>query len=169
MKTALLALAFIAGTSILPISAQEEQAPAIRLLEMMNFKETALTAANAMFAPVLQNMKAQGLPQEAIDEISIAANAFFAKTYDNPELATEMAQVYSDNFSDAEIEELIMFYQTQLGQKTLLTMPQVMQQAAQLGQKYAMQNQAEFQQEIQDIMAKYSEEKAPAEEPAPNE
>ena len=48
-----------------------------------------------------------------------------------------------------------------------MTMPQIMQQSAMIGQKYAMKNQAELQQKIQEIIAKHTPNPEPAEEPAP--
>ena len=147
--------------------AAAEKTPALRLLEVIDFAATARAAADASFAPVIEQMKGQGLPDEAIVEVKAAADKFFTKTFDDPEITPELAKVYEGNFTNEEMEELLLFYKTPVGQKTLKTMPQVMQESGMVGQKIAAKNQAEFQGEMQAIMMKYQPTPAPAPEQAP--
>ena len=135
--------------------ATAEKSTALRLLEVIDFKSTARAAADASFAPVMDQMKGQGLPDEAIVEMKAAADKFFTRTFEDPELNPELAKVYENTFTNEEMEELIVFYKTPVGQKTLQTMPQVMQESGMVGQKIAAKNQAEFQGEMQAIMTKY--------------
>ncbi|MEP2776012.1 MAG: DUF2059 domain-containing protein [Luteolibacter sp.] len=167
IKPLLLAASLMTAAGVISATAQEEKSPAIRLLEVIDFATTARAAADASFAPVIEQMRGQGLPDEAIVEIKAAANKFFTKTFEDPEINGELAKVYENNFSNEEMEELLAFYQTPVGKKSLETMPQVMQQSGAVGQKFAEKNQAEFQAEMQAIMMKYQPAPAPA--PAPSE
>ncbi|MGJ8644493.1 MAG: DUF2059 domain-containing protein [Luteolibacter sp.] len=153
----LIAATLITAVAPLAANAQEEKSPAIRLLEVIDFAATARAAADASFAPVIEQMKGQGLPDEAIVEIKAAADKFFSKTFEDPEIMGELANVYENNYTDEEMEELLMFYETPVGKKSLQTMPQVMQESGAIGQKFAQKNQAEFQAEMQAIMMKYAD------------
>ncbi len=157
-------IAFAATASLLPLHAEEQKpSSAMELIDIMNFTETAKGSAAGSFAPILGQMKAQGLPPKAIEEVIAAAEEFFSKTFEDPDFRTEIAEVYEKNYSESELVELIAFYETPLGKKTLAAMPQVMQQSNLIGQKFALKNQAEFQAELQGIMMKHAP--APAAEP----
>lgn len=167
IKPLLLAASLISAAGALPATAQEEEkSPAARLLEVIDFAATARAAADASFAPVLQQLQAQGLPAEAITEVQAAATKFFTKTFEDPEINGELAKVYENNYTAEEMEELLLFYATPVGKKSLETMPQIMQESGAIGQKFAAKNQAEFQAEMQAIMAKYAPAPAPAPAPA---
>lgn len=148
------------------LRAAEETSPATRLIEVMNFSKTAKAGATAAFAPMIQQMKAQGMPEEAVKEVMAAADRFFTKTFSDPGIKTDLVKVYEDAYTKEEMEELLTFYETPVGKKSLAAMPQLMQESAVVGQKYAAKNQAEFQAEMQAIMAKH---KAKTSEPAPAE
>ncbi|MGC4015611.1 MAG: DUF2059 domain-containing protein [Luteolibacter sp.] len=132
-----------------------EKSPAERLLDTMDFQKTSLSAAKASFQPALEQFKKQGLPPEAIKELTAAADTFFVKTFSDPELVAAITKLYSDNFTAAELEELIKFYHTPVGKKALTTLPEIMGQAAQIGQEYAQKNAPGFQAEVQAILLKY--------------
>jgi hypothetical protein len=142
-------------------NAEEESTPSMRLVEMMNFNETAIDSALTAFKPMLQQFAQMGLPDEAVIEIEAAARAFFAKTFNDPEITRGIAEVYDRNFTPAEIEEMIIFYDSPLGRKVLASQPEVTNQRMELGQKIAEKNQAGFQQEMMEIMGRYQN----AEEP----
>lgn len=135
--------------------AEEEVRPAIKLLKAIDYVETAKQAAAGVMAPMIEQLKAQGLPDAAIKEFTEAADKFFTITFEDPDMEGEMAAIYEKHFTNEELEELLIFYQTPLGKKTLLTMPEVMQEGMQVGQKFAAKNQEKFQNEVRGIMEKY--------------
>lgn len=153
------AIVAIAGLSLAPAKAAEES-PAVELVKMMNLGENGKAAAIASFEPAIKQMQAQGLSDEAIVEIRAAADRFFDKTLTDPQMSVEMAKVYERNFTEAEIKELLAFYKTPLGRKTLETLPKVMAESSQVGQRLAMKNQASFQKEIEAIVAKHAGKKS---------
>ena len=160
MKTSfnLVLVAFVAVTGFSTPFAKsaEEKTPAVRLVEIMDFSGTAKSGAKLAFVQIMKQLESQGLPAEAMTEIEQAADEFFAKTFDDPDFPGEIAKVYVNNFTSQEIEELLAFYQTPTGKKALSTLPKVMSEGTQVGQKFAMKNQAEFQQQVQTIVEKYA-------------
>ena len=54
-------------------------------------------------------------------------------------LVDEIGQVYAQEFSHKEIKEIIAFYETPVGRKTLKKMPVIMQKSQALGQQWGMQ------------------------------
>ena len=54
-----------------------------------------------------------------------------------PEFVGLSARLYAEHFTEAELEELIVFYQTPVGQKVIAKLPILQQQAMQLGGLWA--------------------------------
>lgn len=70
------------------------------------------------------------------------------------ELQDSIVLIYADNFTAAELRELIAFYQTPTGQKLLEKTPLVMQQTMAAGRKFGEVAGAEAQQEMVDELRK---------------
>ena len=51
-----------------------------------------------------------------------------------PKLKPDMVKLYTTNFSESELKDLVAFYQSPLGKKVLEKMPQLTQQSAQMTQ-----------------------------------
>jgi uncharacterized protein len=55
----------------------------------------------------------------------------------NPEVLTTMiVPIYDKYYTQEDIKKMIEFYQTPLGKKLILTMPQIMQESMQVGQTW---------------------------------
>jgi len=151
--------ALCAITIIIPqsnlIAGEEEVSPAIRLLRKMDFEKTAIESASGMFEPMMNHFAQLGLPAEALKEIQGAMEKFMHEILSAPEIMTGVAKIYEDNFTPAEIEELIAFYDSPLGRKVIDAQPAIAQAAAELTMKTTMENQERLQQDITKIMEKY--------------
>lgn len=55
---------------------------------------------------------------------------------DYKELQSKVANVYANHFTSEDIDGLIKFYQTPLGQKTIKELPQIMQESMAVGQEW---------------------------------
>lgn len=128
------------------------KAAAEELISMVAPKEMFMESFNAVFASQVDQFKQMGLDQAKIDRIIEASKEFGAAVANDPELQTQMIKIYQDSFSESEITELIAFYKTPIGKKTLELMPQLIQEGAMVGQQIAMKHQAGFQTKIQAIM-----------------
>ncbi|WP_193196871.1 DUF2059 domain-containing protein [Nostoc sp. MG11] len=70
------------------------------------------------------------VPQKAWD-------TFLAELKPN-ELMNELIPVYAKYFTNEEIKQMIAFYETPLGKKTISVLPQISQESAEIGQKYGI-------------------------------
>ncbi len=66
------------------------------------------------------------------------------KTLSEERLAARMIDLYAEAFSEEEIRDLLAFYKTPTGKKTLEKMPILIQEGAQIGMDLAKENQAEL-------------------------
>lgn len=146
-------------TCVLPLHAADDEAkkmsPAAELLELMSFEANALSAARAGFDPAVQQFRDQGMPDAAIEEIQAAADRFFTKTFSDPALKQGLIDLYAESFTDDELHELIAFYNTRVGRKSLILIPDITNKAMAQGQKFAEKNSAQFQQEMAEIIQRY--------------
>jgi hypothetical protein len=79
---------------------------------------------------------------------------FFRKYMSYESLKPEIIKIYSENLSVKELNDIIAFYKTPTGQKTIEVMPQIMQQSMQLGSSKVQKHLPELQQEIEKAMLK---------------
>jgi uncharacterized protein len=56
-----------------------------------------------------------------------------------PELEDPVITIYDDNFSADEIKQLVAFYQSPVGRKIVIQLPQLMQQSVTIGQSWGQQ------------------------------
>ncbi|NDJ22220.1 DUF2059 domain-containing protein [Nostoc sp. B(2019)] len=70
------------------------------------------------------------VPQKAWD-------TFLAELKPN-ELMNELIPVYAKYFTNEDIKQMIAFYETPLGKKTISVLPQISQESAEIGQKYGI-------------------------------
>jgi hypothetical protein len=56
-----------------------------------------------------------------------------------PELEEPVITIYDDNFSADEIKQLVAFYESPVGRKIVIQLPQVMQQSVTMGQSWGQQ------------------------------
>jgi len=75
---------------------------------------------------------------------------FFRKHMSYETLKPDMVKIYADAFTATELRELITFYSTPTGKKTLEKMPVLMAQGGQIGAKRVQDNIQELQQMIKD-------------------
>lgn len=158
MKASILSAIFALSVSAFPHHAAAEEvpsSPAMRLLEVMEYEKTMLEASSAMIEPMMRQFEQLGLPPEALMEVRTAYEQFMHETFSDPAILQGMVEIYENNFTPAEIEELILFYDTPLGRKLILAEPAINSASMELGQKAAEKNQDEFQMTLMEIMQKH--------------
>lgn len=81
---------------------------------------------------------------EIVDEIrSVFQDAM-------PELMDSTAQIYADHFTQTELQEILVFYQTDTGRKTLEMLPQIMDESIRQSQSWAQKLVPTVQQRVAD-------------------
>lgn len=143
MKNLLIALAlglFIATT---PSQAKEQshQQTAEKLLDMMNMEQTLNRAIDQMLNIQLQRNPAMA-PYKTI------MLSFLNKYMGYEVVKSEVAGIYTESFSQKELNEIIAFYETPVGKKSVELMPELMNKGAQIGMTRVQNNMGELQQMI---------------------
>ena len=124
-KSLLLCLCLLAGG----VSAQEaERSPAEKLLEVTRYEEMSLDSAMAAFDGAMK-AQTESLPKAAVAEIREEALKLYKRIFTGEEARRKIVELYQKHFTDDELNEMIEFYSTPLGRKTLVMMPSIMQDA----------------------------------------
>jgi hypothetical protein len=138
--------------------AQEKEADIRRLIEMTGSSDLgAQLGKNVLdqILPTLENMFPPGPKREEI----VGAFRTKLKTRFNPQELTElMIPVYDKHMTREEIQELIEFYQTPLGQRVLKIMPAVMQESQAIGSQWG---EKIFQDVIREMEEEFPELRQP--------
>jgi len=132
---------------------EQEASPAIRLLEKMEFQKTAIESAVGMVELMIEHYPSSALTPEVIQEIRVACQKFMNNFFSDPDLFKGIAKIYEDNFTAAELEELIQLYDSPLGRKLIAAQPVVNQAAA----KLTMKAFVEITKVIEEIMVKHED------------
>lgn len=156
MKTLLQPLAYCAVLILACSTAWSEtnghRQAAEKLLELTNSDEVFMGAFMSAFEPFLDNLQQAGVSDEKIAEVRKAAREFATQVADDPELNNRMIDLYIESFSEAEMKDLIAFYETPAGEKFLTKMPELMQKGAVIGQEVAEKHQDDFSVKLQEIL-----------------
>ncbi len=130
----------ILGVFAGPARAQEPSAANVALAKEL----IILKGGNAMLDPVVpgviesaKNVFLQTNPMLGKDLNDVAAA--LRKEYDpkRDELVTQMARVYAQKFTDAELKDLLVFYKSPLGKKMITDEPQIIDQSMSRTQSWA--------------------------------
>ncbi len=87
-----------------------------------------------MFAQRFAEAKAPESKKATLETYQAKANAALDKAVGWEKIKPDLVTLYTSNFSEAEIKDLIAFYQSPLGKKVLEKMPTLTAQSAQLAQ-----------------------------------
>jgi len=94
-------------------------------------------------------MQAQLQMNPAMAPMQETFKKFIAKYMSWKSLEAEFVTIYMQNFSEAEMKQLLAFYRTPTGRKALKQMPKLMQQGAQVGARRVQEHMPELVQEVQ--------------------
>jgi uncharacterized protein len=136
----------------------------LELLEVMNVEKNAMAGAQAMFNVILEQNSAMAPYQDVLVK-------WAEKTLSWEKMGPRMTELYMKSFTETEVRELIAFYKTPTGQKTLQQMPTLMQEGAKIGADLAKEHQGELEEAIkvrQKELSEMLEPGAAEETPPPN-
>lgn len=74
---------------------------------------------------------------------------FFQKHMTWDVLKDDLLNLYTEHFSEAEMQELIGFYASETGQKSVSVIPDIMRRAGEIGVKRVQENMPELERMIQ--------------------
>jgi hypothetical protein len=87
-----------------------------------------------MFAQRFAETKAPASKQATLETYQAKANAALDQAIGWNKLQPDMVKLYTSNFTEKELKDLVAFYESPLGKKVLTKMPELTQQSAQLTQ-----------------------------------
>jgi len=146
---------------VLPLSAQERNKElATKLLEALEFEKSIIDTGDAGFATVKQSLAGQNLSDKEMAEVKDAFMAYMTRLASDPKLKERSIEAYQKHFNDAELEELIQFYQTPLGRKVKETQPGITGEIMQFSMKIAQDHVGPFQEALQKILERHAEKEA---------
>ena len=73
---------------------------------------------------------------------------FFSKYMSYDSLKPEMVEIYSEAFTASELKEIVAFYKTPTGRKSIKKMPELMAKGGQIGAQKVQDNIQELQEMI---------------------
>ena len=150
---------------------EESLAAAERLLNIMGTQEQMAESFQAAMTPMLQPMIQQlQLNAEQVEELNSIFTSWWEDDIDQTTIIDKFKQLYAETFTAEELTELELFYQTPLGKKMLVTLPEVTQKGMEIGMLAAGEKQPELTAKIEAFTEKIMKENAPkAEEPKEEE
>lgn len=99
-----------------------------------------------MKASIDATLEAQIAGNPAIGPFRDTMKQFFGKYMSWASLQEEFVTLYARNFTEAEIKQIVVFYKTPVGKKTLQLMPKLMQEGAEVGMKRVQDHMPELMQ-----------------------
>jgi len=110
--------------------------------------------------PSLDQMRAKGAPADLVESIHAEARNYYQENFKWEEMRPQMAKLYAAAFTQAELAEIIAFYQTPTGQKTLAKLPTLTQQSMVIGMGGIQANMPEFQRRVGVLIDDYKKKAA---------
>lgn len=144
-------------------SNEEALTAAGKLIEAMGIREEMANGFKAAMEPMLQPMIQQmGLKPAQIAELNAIFNSWWEDDIDQDAIISEYQALYANTFTAEELKELGLFYQTPLGKKMLMTMPELTQKGMQIGMTAAQAKQPELIAKMEAFQERITGENAPA-------
>ncbi|MGL6555255.1 DUF2059 domain-containing protein [Aeromonas dhakensis] len=116
--------------------------PAQELVSLLNSEQQAEQLQAQMIPLIIRGAgeHAQELAQHR-DVLEAWVNRYLSW----PAMSAEVAAIYRKHFTEAELKELIAFYQSPVGKKSLDTMPAIFQESSLVGKSLAERNMPALQ------------------------
>lgn len=125
---------------------------ALTLIEYAGTKAQAEAMIDQVFKVFLPRIKKNNpdLNQDDIGRLKDVVRSVFLENIDG--LRRKMVPVYAQNFTDSEIERLIDFFETPVGQKYAERLPTMMRQIGQIGRAWAKELQPELRLRVREAL-----------------
>ena len=128
---------------------------ATKLVELAGTKGLMQQSFEIGLKPALDRMRAQGMPDELVESIHTESQNFFKENFEWDEIEPQIAKLYADAFTEAELRELLAFYETPTGSKAVSQMPMLMQQGMAMAMGRIQTKMPEFQKKVNALIQAY--------------
>ena len=134
----------------------KDNSPTIELIKLLNVEDTMVNTSILTFAPFLETIRTKGMVEAGVQEVKDVSEVYFRKIASDPDFKKELAHIYEEKFTTNELKELVEFYKSPIGQKSLQLLPEMVNAASKLGEKYANKHASGFKEQLTPIMKKYA-------------
>ena len=132
---------------------------AFQILEITKAEQSMQTGLQSMVEPIVGGMRQSGMPEAAAQEVKQAINDWFTKEMKWADIKPKIADVYVQQFTEAELKELIAFYQSPTGKKALEKLPMVTRMSSAISSEYVKGKQESLKGKLKTIAEKYGSKK----------
>ncbi len=151
----------VAAALIAPVCrADDSLALANKYLDVSGISGGMQQSFEAGIKPALDRMRSQGMPAELVESIHAASQKFFADNFKWDDLKPQVAKLYAETFTEAELRDIVAFYETPTGQKVAAKLPGLFQQATALSMTRIQEKMPEFQQQVGALIQDYQKKAA---------
>jgi len=107
--------------------------------------------------PVIEQLGLQfKLDKNAKEELKNIYRVWFEEDIDREAMKNGLIEIYTEAFNEKEINELIVFYQSPVGQKFLKKSPELMKLGAQVGLRESQSKQQKLIERLQPFLDKHT-------------
>jgi len=148
------AIITICAFSTLALAQTDQKAlgAADELAELIGLKDQMESGFNAMIPIILQQAEQMNLSEDQTEELKGIYKSWFMEDFDHESTTKEIIQLYAQEFTAKELEELIAFYKTPIGIRSLKAMPQLMAKGAQIGAKEGQAKEPELMKRLKPFL-----------------
>ena len=111
-----------------------------KLLEVTGSAHLGIQAASFMSGQILDGLRKSqpSIPDRALELAKQVLDSEFAMAFEGPgNLTEQMVSIYATHFTPDDVQGLLMFYSSDLGKKTVASMPAIFRDSAAAGQQWA--------------------------------
>ena len=152
MLVALLAVAGSVGAARADEVTPEQDKDIRHLLEITGASNMSTELASGTSKQLIDMLKAANVPERAYDIVRREVKA--VESTQKGWLMDQVVPVYARHFSAQEIKDLIAFYESPLGRKTVREMPQIMEDTFALGKAWNIRVAPEIDRRVTQALAK---------------
>ncbi len=139
---------------------EKSLAEASELIEIMELRTQISTSFEAAMQPMLEPMIEQmNLNPAQVTELSAIFTNWWENDIDQESIILKYSTLYASTFTLKELTGLKSFYQTPLGKKVLMTMPQLTQKGMEIGMTAAQEKQPQLTAKIEAFLASIAADK----------
>lgn len=149
-------LPLLAALSLpLPADQASHQKAASDIIELFTGPQVFRSSFAIGLEPMLENMRNKGASEDLLKEFRQAFNDWLDEDLKWDDMKAEIVALYVREFTEPELTEIMTFYRTPAGQKTVQKLPILMQEGAQIGQAFARKKEPALMNRLEKIMAKH--------------
>lgn len=155
MRSLLFLAALAAAAPVFGDVASHRQAAA-DVLDLINGPAALQAGVKNPLNALLDNLRREGAPEDALREIRVAVEEWAKTEIVWDEIKPQMIELYTNQFTEPELRQLLAFYRSPIGAKALERFPGILADAAKLGEAYALSKQGSLNARLERIADKYS-------------